>query len=42
MTLVSLVHSETNHPADGKRVRSEIRNETRLNGRIEGVCCFCV
>ena len=35
-------NSETNHPADEKGVRSEIRNETRSNGRIESVGCFCV
>ena len=35
-------NSETNHPADEKGVRSEIRNETRSNGRIECVCWFCV
>ena len=35
-------NGETNHPADEKGVLSEIGNETGSNGRIEGVCCFCV
>ena len=32
--------SETNHPADEKKVLSEIVNEIGSNGRIESVCCF--
>ena len=39
---ITWFNSETNHPADEKGERSEIRNETGSNGRIESVCCFCV
>ena len=39
---ITWFNSETNHPADEKGERSEIRNETGSNGRIESVYCFCV
>ena len=32
--------SETNHPADEKKVLSETANVTGLNGSFESVCCF--